>query len=159
MPLILREATAADARRGAELEGLAFGPGANGGEGGSVLFPGPFPPNSNEIHGESMAKQLEADETTRWCKIIDTDIPEDAANNQMLAFAKWHFYTDGPRPVSHDQGPGSNPEACEAFFGGMEQARMRIMGDRPFFCKCRREKTREAVASRQEGDLTPPDLR
>lgn len=135
MPLEFREATAADARRGAELEGAAFGGGENGGDGGSVLFPGPFPPDTNEIRGASMVKDREEDKTTRWCKIIDTNIPEDAENSQMIAFAKWHFYTDGFRPVSHGQGPGSNPEACEAFFGGMEQARKRIMGDRPFFCK------------------------
>lgn len=135
MPLELREATAADGRRMAELEGLTLGGGESGTEGGNVLFPGPFPPDANGIRGASMAKEREEDKTTRWCKMVDTDVPEDAANSQMIAFAKWQFYTDGFRPVSLDQGPGSNPEACEAFFGGMAQARKRIMGDRPFFCK------------------------
>lgn len=59
-----------------------------------ILFPGPFPEGGDEFRVQDILKQSEADPTTRWVKVIDTDLPQ----SRGIAFAKWNLYHDSPPP-------------------------------------------------------------
>ncbi|RYP76180.1 hypothetical protein DL771_002004 [Monosporascus sp. 5C6A] len=125
MPLELRSATQEDALRAAEIEALAFAPSAFN----SVLFPGPFPPDANEARAAELIQQLREDATMRWLKVVDTDLEGEP----MVSFAKWHVYPEKPPPARpRTFGPGSNPQACEMLFGGIDKLRSRLMGERPY---------------------------
>jgi hypothetical protein len=128
MPLELMPATEADALRAAGIESIAFGPSPFN----KVLFPGPFPDSPLADRAESMAKALREDSTQRWLKVVDTDLEGD---EQMIAFAKWHVFTEKPVLPPRQFGPGCNIEACEKLFGGMREQRIRLIGDRPYVCE------------------------
>ncbi|KAI1774002.1 acyl-CoA N-acyltransferase [Hypoxylon cercidicola] len=114
MPLGLRPADGGDARRAAEIEWAAYAPNPFN----RILFPGPFSP--------------EASSSTCWSKVVDTGLPEDP--EQTVAFAKWHVYAQSPRPTNRKFGAECNVEACELLFGGIVKQRVRILGDRPYYC-------------------------
>ncbi|KAI1213975.1 acyl-CoA N-acyltransferase [Annulohypoxylon truncatum] len=125
MTLELQPATEADARRSAEIEGAAYASNAFN----EILFPGPHPPDALDGRAKGLIAELHNDVTTRWSKVIDTDLPED---EQMIAFAKWHIQAEPLKPSPlRDFGPGSNAEACELLFGGAKQQRLRFWGDKP----------------------------
>ncbi|KAI1390261.1 acyl-CoA N-acyltransferase [Hypoxylon trugodes] len=125
MPLELQPATEADARRSAQIEHEAYAPNPNN----KILFPGPFPPNILDLRAGQLAAELKQDPTTRWLKIIDTDLPADG--EQMVAFAKWHVYDDvKPHWKPRTFGAGCNGEACELLFGGVQTQRERILAGR-----------------------------
>lgn len=129
MPLELKPATEADAKRAAIIERDAYAPNPFS----RILFPGPFPPEALDGRAGFLATELKEDSTTRWLKVVDTDLPED---EQMIAFAKWHIYTEKPKPTApRTFGPGCNVEACEMLFPGIAAQRMRILGDKPYVCK------------------------
>ncbi|KAI1660208.1 acyl-CoA N-acyltransferase [Daldinia decipiens] len=124
MPLELQPATEADAPRAAEIESAAYGPNPFN----KILFPGPFPPEAVAGRGAQLAAELKRDPTARWLKVVDTDLPE---GEQMIAFAKWHIYTEKPpQPAPRSFGPGCNAEACELVFGDIAKLRSRIWGDK-----------------------------
>ncbi|KAI1376341.1 acyl-CoA N-acyltransferase [Hypoxylon crocopeplum] len=125
MPLELQPAIEADARRSAEIESAAYAPNPFN----RILFPGPFPPEVLDGRASQLAAELKRDDTTHWFKVVDTDLPEA---EQMIAFAKWHIYTEMPRPTTRTFGPGCNVEACEMLFGGIAKQRVRILGDRQY---------------------------
>ncbi|KAI2619375.1 acyl-CoA N-acyltransferase [Hypomontagnella submonticulosa] len=126
MPLELKPATEADAKRAAIIERDAYAPNPFS----RILFPGPFPPEALDGRAGFLATELKEDSTTRWLKVVDTDLPED---EQMIAFAKWHIYTEKPKPTApRTFGPGCNVEACEMLFPGIAAQRMRILGDKPY---------------------------
>ncbi|KAI2618484.1 acyl-CoA N-acyltransferase [Hypoxylon sp. NC1633] len=126
MPLEIRPATAADAKRAAEIESAAYAPNPFN----AVLFPGPFPPNVLDGRAGQLAAELEKDPTARWFKVVDTDLPEP---EQMISFAKWHIYADGPPPPSpRNFGPFCNVEACELLFGSVATQRARVLEGRPY---------------------------
>ncbi|KAI1103305.1 acyl-CoA N-acyltransferase [Jackrogersella minutella] len=126
MPLELQPATAADARRSAEIEAAAYAPNPFN----LILFPGPFPANALDGRASHLAAELESDATTRWYKAVDTDLPD---GEQMIAFSKWHVYTEKPKPASpRTFGPGCNAEACGLLFSGIAKQRARILRDRPY---------------------------
>ncbi|XDG06902.1 hypothetical protein ABKA04_006517 [Annulohypoxylon sp. FPYF3050] len=125
MPLELQQATEADARRSAEIEGAAhadnkFNP---------ILFPGPHPPDAFNHRAKGLIDELKNDPTTRWSKVVDTDLPE---GEQMISFSKWQIYTEPPKPAPlRDFGSWANAEACEMLFGGTRDQKQRLWGDRP----------------------------
>ncbi|KAH6660108.1 putative GNAT family acetyltransferase [Truncatella angustata] len=126
MPLELQPATEADIHRGVEIEGIAYGPSPFS----AILFPGPMPADAKDVRAEVLTKQLHEDSTTRWHKIVDTDLPE--GEEQMIAWSKWHVYTKKPELTPREFGPGCNVEACEMLFGGIQKQRIRILGDRHY---------------------------
>ncbi|TGJ85926.1 hypothetical protein E0Z10_g2800 [Xylaria hypoxylon] len=129
MPLVLQLATEADAERSAQIEKEAYAPNVFN----SILFPGPFPeptPGENPRVTE-LAKQLREDSSTRWLKIIDTDLDPTEDNKQMIGFAQWNINDGSELPAGpRSFGPGCNVEACEAVFGGLHGARLKYFGDR-----------------------------
>lgn len=130
MPLELRPATAADAVRAVEIEHVAYGSSPFS----PILFPGPHPADAAQLRAAELSEQLRTDLTTRWAKVIDTDLP-DGSPQQMVAFAKWHIYTEKPTPTPRTFGAGCNVEACEMLFGGIAASQERILGQRPYVCK------------------------
>ena len=130
MPLELRPATEEDAIRAAEIEHLAYA----GNPFERILFPGPFPPTDDGGRAVQLLDDLRGDPTTRWLKVVDTD----TTGETMIAFARWHMYTEDepPRSALRAFGPGCNEEACAALFGGIHEQRTRLMGERLYVCEC-----------------------
>lgn len=141
MVLRVAPATEADAQRSAAIESVAYGPNPLG----AALFPPPPPPSTStpvtqDADGLSpRAKQLigllhDDPVSCRWVKVVDTEIADPA--EAMISFSCWYFY-EKESPVQGPQtfGAGTNPEACEAFFGGMRMRRNERIGGRPFACK------------------------
>ncbi|KAI0409421.1 acyl-CoA N-acyltransferase [Xylaria palmicola] len=129
MSLILQPATEADAVRAAEIERVAYAPNPFN----PVLFPGPFPEPAagQNPRAADMAKQLRDDPSTRWFKVVDTDIPAAVDNGQMIGFAQWNINDGSQAPPSpRTFGPGCNVEACEALFGGLHQMRLKNFADK-----------------------------
>ena len=152
MPLELRPATEADAARAAEIEHIAYASSPFD----KILFPGPFPgdgdggPAGAGVRAAQLVDELRADPTTtRWLKVVDTDLApsnagggdkaagENHRSEAMVAFARWHIYTEDapPRSALSPFGPGCNQEACQMLFGGIHEQRRRLMGDRPYVCE------------------------
>ncbi|KAH7035222.1 acetyltransferase [Microdochium trichocladiopsis] len=132
MPLQVHAATAADADRLAKIEHDAY---ANN-PFTPYLFPGPMPAAAGPGRAAELAEQLRTDATTRWTKVVDTDISPAGGNEggqeQVIAMAKWHVYPEAAAaPTPRTWGPGCNVEACEALFGGLAKMRGRIMAGKP----------------------------
>ncbi|KAI8632247.1 acyl-CoA N-acyltransferase [Xylariaceae sp. FL1651] len=129
MPFVLQPATEADAERSAEIEKEAYAPDPFN----KVLFPGPFPEPApgQSTRSAELVKLLREDPTTRWLKVVDTDIEPSEDNRQMIGFAQWNI-NDGsePPPKGRTFGPGCNIEACEAIFGKIHERRLRVIGDK-----------------------------
>jgi GNAT superfamily N-acetyltransferase len=121
MALVLQPATEADAVRAADIEKQAFMPNPFG----KFLFPGPFPePAPGQEPGTvQMLKHLK-DPSTRWLKVVDTDIEPSEDNSQMIGFAQWNINDGSQIPATpRGFGPGCNVEACEAVFVGLADKR------------------------------------
>lgn len=136
MPLHVSPAGPADAPRSVAIEGAAYGPNPNS----AALFPGPFPPGNeiraDEIRADTLRAQLAADPACRWVKVVDTDL-EAAGTDGMVAFSMWYFWST-PRdtlPPRPPWGPGTNPEACELFFGAMRDEWTRRWAGKPHACE------------------------
>lgn len=132
MTLKVVPATAEDAVRAVAIENLAYGPNPNS----SALFPGPFPSGGDESRVKMLIHQLQEDPGCRWAKVIDTDL-EAQGQDGMVAFSKWYIWGK-PRdtlPPTPEWGPGTNPEACELFFGGMRREWLERMSGKPHVCK------------------------
>jgi hypothetical protein len=131
MPLVLQPATEADAERAAQIERDAYAPNPFS----TLLFPGPFPEptpgQSQNPRATEQVKKLRADPTTRWLKVVDTDVEPSEDNRQMIGFAQWNI-NDGsqPPPTRRTFGQGCNVEACEELFGGLADMRVKSIGDR-----------------------------
>ena len=97
-----------------------------------VLFPGPFPTNSQQRRVDQLVQMRKDDPTAVYIQAIDR------ASGRMIASAKWHIYRTPEEtkiPIRKlEFGPGTNPEACMAFFGGMMEKKKEIMGTRPHLC-------------------------
>ncbi|OAA51590.1 Acyl-CoA N-acyltransferase [Metarhizium rileyi] len=118
MPLKVVAANADDAAHAVAIENLAYGPSPYS----AALFPGPFLSSRDDSRVEMLIYQLREDPACRWAKVIDTDL-EEKGQDAMIAFSKWYIWTN-PRdtlPPTKEWGPGTNPEACELFFGGMRR--------------------------------------
>ncbi|KAF1933437.1 acyl-CoA N-acyltransferase [Didymella exigua CBS 183.55] len=94
-----------------------------------ILFPGPFPPDSQQKRVDRLIQMREDDSTAIYMQAIDK------ASGRMIASSKWHIYKT-PKETNipskkMEFGSGTNPEACIAFFGAIEERKKETMGDRP----------------------------
>ncbi|KAI3323582.1 acetyltransferase [Xylariaceae sp. AK1471] len=128
MPLLLQFAAEADAERAAQIEKEAYTPNPFS----KFLFPGPFPESATGQNPrvEQLLKYCE-DPSTRWLKVVDTDIEPSEDNSQMIGFAQWNI-NDGSQlpPAPRTYGPGCNVEACETLSGGLAEMRAKAVGDK-----------------------------
>ncbi|RSL62154.1 hypothetical protein CEP53_004853 [Fusarium sp. AF-6] len=126
MPLKVLPANEADAPRAVAIEDIAYGPHPLG----PVLFPYP---SSGSSWGTSrvtdLIDRLHKNPACRWAKVIDTDLEGE----NMIAFAMWYIWETPPKAseFSSYRGPRCNPEACEAYLGGMDRMRLELMNDKP----------------------------
>ncbi len=129
MPLQLLPAEPADAKRAAAIEHDAYAPRPSN----RILFPGPFPDDVLDRSAADLVEDLRTDRTTRWWKIVETELQGDEA---LVAFARWNiFEAPAPPPKPRTFGPGTNPEACEALFGGISRQRERLVGGQSYVCR------------------------
>ena len=134
MAIIVQETSDADIPRSCEIEVAAYAKNpAN-----TVLFPGPFPPDSRERRVQALIKErqdikeLGDDSAVYYLKAVD----EETGN--VIAFAKWHIYTSPEAAAAAEKvlyfGPGTNQDACYAFFGGLAKKKKELMGSKPHIC-------------------------
>jgi hypothetical protein len=129
MGIIVRSVSDNELHRACAIESLAYADN----ELNPILFPGPFPPDSQQKRVEQLIQTRKNDSTTTYLQAIDE------TSGRMIASAKWHVYRT-PEEASKaarklEFGPGTNKEACLAFFGGMGEKKKEIMGDRPHVCE------------------------
>lgn len=97
-----------------------------------ILFPGPFPSDSQQQRVDQLVQMRKDDPTAVYLQAIDT------ASGRMIASAKWHVYKTPEEtsiPIRKlEFGPGTNREACMAFFGSMMEKKKEIVGSRPHLC-------------------------
>lgn len=143
MPLQVLPADAADAPRAAAIERDAYAPNPFG----RFLFPGPPPADAVARRSTELVEQRDADPTTRWFKVVDTDA-DPAGDEATVAFARFHVYDaprePGPAPARR-MGEWCNAEACEAVFGGISRMHEKVVGGRR--CICESISYRSAVCS------------
>ncbi|KAK7414596.1 hypothetical protein QQX98_006533 [Neonectria punicea] len=127
MVLHLAQATEDDSARAAAIEKVAYGPSPVS----AVLYPEPRPTEGNS-RAADLISQLRADPACRWFKVVDSDL-DGSSEDKIVAFAMWYVWITPPSSsLSGARGPGSNPEACELFFGGMNRKRDELMSGKPY---------------------------
>ncbi|KAF2823663.1 acyl-CoA N-acyltransferase [Ophiobolus disseminans] len=94
------------------------------------LFPGPFPADSQQQRVTQLIDMRKTDSTARYIQAYDEE------TGQLIAFAKWHVYDSSSaaaaaRRPARNFGPGTNVEACEAFFGSLSTKKDELMGEKP----------------------------
>lgn len=129
MPLELQIANESDALQAVTIERRAYGVSPVS----QALFPGPS--QNLEDRAAKWAQSLREDPSCRWVKVVDTELQ---AQDPMVAFAAWYIW-DKPKAkgsiAKPEWGLGTNPEACERFFGGMMDKREELMGGKPYICE------------------------
>lgn len=128
MAIILCDVLDNEILRAIEMEGTAYKTNNLLG----IFTPGPFPVDSRERRAEQFIKTRRDDQTVVYMQAIDQD------TDQMIAFAKWHVL-DKPQVAADftrtvPSGPGMNQEACDLFFGGLNEKQKQLMGGRPRLC-------------------------
>jgi hypothetical protein len=125
MAIIIRDVSDDDIPRVAAIERAAYADNPLS----PILFPGPFPPDSTQQRVTELTQARKDDPSTIYLQAYDEE------TEQLVAFAKWHIYdtsekaTAAQRP-SRAFGPGTNPKACEKFFGGLNARKKELMGER-----------------------------
>jgi hypothetical protein len=116
MPLVVVPATEADLPRSFAIERRAYGPNKTS----PILFPGEG--LSLEDRVAQMSARKRDDPACQWIKVVDVDL-EAKGEESMIAFSQWFVYSDGVKPSlpKRSWGAGTNPEACDAFFGEMDR--------------------------------------
>lgn len=128
MAIVVRPCSDTELHRACAIESLAYADNPLN----PILFPGPFPSDSQQKRVDQLVQMRKNDSTAVFLQAIDTD------SGRMIASAKWHVYSTPEEtqiPIRNlEFGPGTNPEACRAFFGGMTERKEVIMGRRPHVC-------------------------
>jgi hypothetical protein len=129
MAIVIREVLDEEVARACEIEAIAYKDNPIG----SVIAPGPFPPDASQQRAQQLIASRKEDTTAHYIQAYDE------AAGKMVAFAEWHiFETPEAVPVTVRPlvfGPGKNAEACLLFFSGMAERKRAIMGDKPHLCK------------------------
>ncbi|KAJ3474130.1 hypothetical protein NLG97_g9976 [Lecanicillium saksenae] len=99
-----------------------------------IIFPGPFENNADAAREEAMVKNLRADpESCLWIQAVDEDRIAQGEHG-MVCFSMGYLWESTPvPPPKRAWGPGSNPEACELFFGTMTDKWFNRLGSKPHF--------------------------
>lgn len=72
----------------------------------------------------------------KYIKVVDTASTNEQGQPRMVAYAKWDLSMLSDRgtryPPWHEDQPA---DECDAFFDGVDQNRIQIMGDLKHYCK------------------------
>ncbi|KAH8733199.1 acyl-CoA N-acyltransferase [Phaeosphaeriaceae sp. PMI808] len=125
MAILVRELSDDDFPRACEVESAAFKDDPLG----PILFPGPHAPDGREHKIAQLKETRKSDPSVRYMQAYDEE------TGQLIALSKWNIY-DTPELAAagrppRDFGPGSNPAACKAFFGGLSKKKSETIGNKP----------------------------
>ncbi|TQV94446.1 hypothetical protein V2A60_005489 [Cordyceps javanica] len=132
MSLYLVPAGDADADRFAAIEHAALPDDATS----AVLFPGPFAAEGGVSRGDQLREHLRSDPDCHWVKVVDRDLEAQqgggGGDDATIAFAVWYFWGVRGKPLPASVwGPGTNAEACEQYFGGLDRRWEDDVGSKP----------------------------
>ncbi|KAM3534237.1 hypothetical protein MY4038_002477 [Beauveria bassiana] len=97
-----------------------------------IIFPGPAGNDSDAARENIMLQSLRADpESCLWIKVVDEDRLAQGLHGMVCFGMAYLWKSTPPPPTKKVWGPGSNPEACEQFFGGMTREWNERMGNKP----------------------------
>lgn len=137
MPLKVIPADSKDAQRAVEIEDAAYGPN----ELSPYLFPGPHDETEVDSRTKKLVANLESSPFCRWMQAVDEDLAAQGKES-MVAFSMWYVWDNPPPKEEHTsmrppppRGPGTNPEACELFFGSMRDKLSERLAGKPHVCK------------------------
>lgn len=133
MSLYLAPASEADADRFAAIEQAALPDDATS----AALFPGPFAADGPS-RGDQLREHLTSDpDGCHWVKVVDRALEaEGRGDDATIAFAVWYFWDTRGKPLpASTWGPGTNAEACELYFGGLDKRWEDDVGSKPHACK------------------------
>ncbi|KAJ6788648.1 hypothetical protein PWT90_06956 [Aphanocladium album] len=121
-----------DAARSVAIEKVAYGKSPIG----HIIYPGPAASDADAAREEAMLRSLRANpESCLWIQAVDEDRVAQGEHG-MVSFAMGYLWESTPqRPPKRVWGAGSNPEACELFFGSMDDKWFERMGNKPHFFK------------------------
>ncbi|PNP37681.1 hypothetical protein TGAM01_v203400 [Trichoderma gamsii] len=116
MPLRIAPATEADMIRSSEIEKRAYGPNKSS----AVFFPGEGMKTEDRI--AIMIARKNEEPAFQMMKVVDTDL-EAKGEDGIIACTLWFIWSGDLRPSKPKRtwGPGTNVEACDAFFGEMDR--------------------------------------
>ncbi|KAJ6779366.1 hypothetical protein PWT90_04031 [Aphanocladium album] len=129
MSLYLAPAGEADADRFAAIEQAAIPPDATS----DVLFPGPFT-DDGMSRGDQLRQHLRTDPDCHWVKVVDRNLEAQGGKGEeaIVAFSVWYFWETQSKPLPPAEwGPGTNAEACELYFGGLDKRWQDDFGSKP----------------------------
>ncbi|OAA69076.1 acetyltransferase, GNAT family [Cordyceps fumosorosea ARSEF 2679] len=133
MGLQVKSAGEQDAARSVVIEKVAYGRGSIS----DIIFPGPASEDADGAREAQMLKSLREDPAScLWLQVVDED-RVGTGQHGMVCFSMGYLWLSTPPPPTTTTrrvwGPGSNPEACERFFGGMTSKWAERMGNKPHF--------------------------
>ncbi|KAL7806706.1 acyl-CoA N-acyltransferase [Trichoderma aethiopicum] len=125
MPLLAVPATEEDLPRSFAIERRAYAHNKTT----PVFFPGDGLSLDDRV--AQMAARKRDDPACQWIKVVDADL-EARGEESMVAFSQWFVYAGDVRPSlpKRSWGAGTNPEACQAFFGEMDRRWWERFGDK-----------------------------
>jgi hypothetical protein len=133
MPVEISQVTTADLKRCIHLEHLAFSANPDTAAIQKLLFPEPPPGDSDSARAKELTELLHGDPNTLIIKAVDTSLSGDDA---LVGWAKWHVYPEGmPSAAPRQWGAGCNAEACDLFFGEIDQMKNRLMTGKLCICE------------------------
>ncbi|UPX12614.1 uncharacterized protein EKO05_0003155 [Ascochyta rabiei] len=125
MPFLIHPVSNTELHRASTIEAAAYASNPLN----PLLFPGPFPPDALQKRVDSLIRMRQEDSTAVYTQAIDS------VSRRMVAFAKWHVYGTHEACLlparALEFGPGTSPEACRMFFGGLVQRKSELVGGRP----------------------------
>jgi hypothetical protein len=129
MAIVVREVSDDDVPRAVEVETAAYA----GNPLEPVFFPGPFPPESSQQRALNLIETRKSDPTVKFLQAYH----EETA--QLVAFAKWSIYQTPEAAAAARRplptfGPGTNAEACNAFFSMLAAKKEEHMSGKPHLC-------------------------
>jgi hypothetical protein len=96
----------------------------------------PDTPGTREWFTEANRVDMLTKPYQKYIKIIDPNTKDAQGQARIAAYAKWDLAMldeRGPRfPPWHGDMPKQD---CDTFFGGLDQERKRVMGDRKHYCE------------------------
>ncbi|KAK8145565.1 hypothetical protein G3M48_004246 [Beauveria asiatica] len=117
-----------------------------------IIFPGPAGNDSDAAREKIMLQSLRADpESCLWIQVVDEDRIAQGLHGMVCFGMGYLWKSTPPPPTKKVWGPGSNPEACEQFFGGMTREWSERMGNKPHLYEADKHGLKSYLEATDEG--------